>query len=65
MTTTLPAKTLDTMSKEELSLLLFLETEAVDYGGRVDTKHLKNNDVDILKQWNKEDFISFGRIFFN
>lgn len=33
------------LTKQELSLLLFLETRAVDYGGRVDTRHMNMDDM--------------------
>ncbi|KKN69639.1 hypothetical protein LCGC14_0439420 [marine sediment metagenome] len=50
------------MSKDEKSLLLFLETRAVDYGGRVNLQHMNDEDMDITKGWNKRGFIGFGRI---
>ena len=52
---------LETMTKDERSLLLFLETRAVDYGGRVLTVHMNSDDVDIAKRWTKDGFLSFGR----
>ena len=55
-------KTLNKMSKEERSLLLFLETRAVDYGGRVNIQHMNEEDMKIVEKWNKEDFLEFGRI---
>lgn len=56
-------KTLETMTKEERSLLLFLETCAVDNIGRVKTKHMNVNDFIIAEKWNKEKFLYFGRIY--
>lgn len=50
------------MTKEEKSLLLFLETRAVDYGGRVNTLHMNGEDFDIAKRWDEEGFVGFGRI---
>ena len=50
------------MSKDERSLLLFLETRQVDYGGRVNLVHMNKEDMDIAKKWNNEGFIAFGRI---
>lgn len=50
------------MSKDERSLLLFLETRVVDYGGRVNTQHMNNDDIKLAKNWNEEKFIQFGRI---
>lgn len=55
-------KTLKNMSKDERSLLLFLETRAVDYGGRVNLQHMNKEDMDITEKWNKEGFLEFGRI---
>jgi len=55
-------KTLENMSKDERSLLLFLETRAVDYGGRVDTRHMNEDDWKLAEKWNKNKFIRFGRI---
>jgi hypothetical protein len=58
-------KTLETMTRDERSLLLFLETCAVDYGGKVDARHMNDDDFNIAKQWNAEGFIEFGRIKFH
>jgi len=55
-------KKLESMTKDERSLLLFLETRAVDYGGRVNLQHMNREDFDIAEKWHKEGFISFGRI---
>ena len=57
-------KSLDKMSKEERSLLLFLETRAVDYGGRVNAVHMNADDFEIAEKWDKDGFIGFGRIVF-
>lgn len=53
---------LESMSKDERSLMLYLETRAVDHGGRVDTRHMNKEDFDIVKRWNDQKFIGFGRI---
>ena len=55
-------KTLETMSKDERSLLLFFESRAVDYCGRVDIRRMNTEDMEIAKRWNEEKFIQFGRI---
>lgn len=55
-------KTLETMTKDERSLLLFLETQAVDNSGKVKTAHMNSDDDEIAKQWNTEGFIRFGRV---
>ena len=51
------------LSKDERSLLLFLETQAVDYCGAVDATHMNKEDFDIAKKWKEEGFIKFGRIY--
>lgn len=53
---------LKTMSKDERSLLLYLETCMVDNRGRIDQKKLNNEDRHILEIWNDTEFIKFGRI---
>lgn len=58
-------KTLEDMTKDERSLLLYLETRAVDYGGKIDTRHMNKEDIDTAKGWNKEGFLWFGRIKFH
>ena len=55
-------KTLEGLSKDEKSLLLFLETCAVDLNGRVNTKHMNDTDHEIAKKWNTEGFVGYGRI---
>ena len=50
------------MTKDEKSLLLFLETRQVDYGGRVNLQHMNDDDMEIAERWNKEGFVGFGRI---
>jgi len=57
-------KSLETMSKDERSLLLYLECRSVDYGGRVDALHMNAEDLTIAKKWNEEGFIEFGRIVY-
>lgn len=65
-------KTLDTMTSEERSLLLYFETQAVDYGGLIDLKQrraqagiMNKEDFDIAKKWDEEGFVKFGRIKFH
>ena len=50
------------MTKEELSLLLFLETCCVDYGGRVDSRRMNKADFDIVDNWKQDGYLLFGRI---
>jgi len=58
-------KSLDTMTSDERSLLLYFETRAVDHGGIVDTIHMNKEDMDIAKEWDNEGFVKFGRIKFH
>lgn len=53
------------MSKDERSLLLFLESCAVDKHGRVNQVHMNKLDFEIAERWNDEGFIEFGRICFD
>lgn len=55
-------KNLLDLSSDERSLLLFLETRAVDHSGRVQTARMNADDVDIAAKWNAEGFVAFGRI---
>ncbi|MBA7599689.1 hypothetical protein ES703_06726 [subsurface metagenome] len=58
-------KSLDTMTSDEKRLLLYLETCAVDHGGKVDINHMNKEDLDIALKWNEEKFVKFGRIKFH
>ena len=49
------------MTKEENSLLLFLETQAVDNRGIVKTIHMNSEDIIIATNWNESGFIEFKR----
>ena len=51
-------------TKDECSLLLYLETRCVDYGGILDTRHMNDEDVAILERWKEEGFIDYGRVAF-
>lgn len=53
---------IDRTSTDEMSLLLYLETRAVDHGGRVNSRHMNEADMQRVKQWNEVGFIRFGRI---
>lgn len=50
---------------DERSLLLYLETCAVDRGGKVDQRRLNDQDRKTLDHWNKTKFVQFGRIAFD
>lgn len=53
---------LDAMTKEQRSLLLFLETQAVDRGGMVSGENMNVEDFQIARQWAADKFIRFSRI---
>ena len=50
------------MNKQELNLLLYLETRAVDYGGGVSAEHMNAEDFQIVKRWAEREYVEFGRI---
>jgi hypothetical protein len=50
------------LSKDQISLLLYLETRAVDHAGRVDGSHMNAKDFSQAELWKSEGFIEFGRI---
>ncbi len=49
-------------TKAELSLLLYIEARAVDYGGRMKPEQLNAADWEILQRWAKTGFVKAGRI---
>lgn len=53
---------LSDLTREEKSLLLFLETQAVDYGGLVNIAYMNDSDAEILERWTKEEFVQSGRV---
>lgn len=55
-------KQFEKMTKDERSLLIFLEVRAIDHGGKVDTRHMNKEDMDLANKWHKEKLIQFGRI---
>ena len=50
------------MTRDERSLLLFLETQAVDHGGLVNVESMNDCDFEIARRWTQEGFIQFGRV---
>lgn len=50
------------LTKDERSLLLYLEARAVDHGGLVAATHMNEEDFAIANRWNREGFIRFSRI---
>ena len=55
-------KNIDEMSKDEKSLLLYLESRAVDHGGLVSSPQMNDEDRAIAKRWNEEGFLKYSRI---
>lgn len=53
------------MTKTEISLLLYLETRAVDHAGRINSQHINDDDLNILFKWKEEGFVESGRICFD
>ena len=52
------------MTKDELSLLLYLESCSVDQSGKLNHARMNDADRDILKRWETDRYIAFGRIPF-
>lgn len=50
------------LTRDETSLLLYLETRAVDHGGAVDGARMNENDFAAARRWADEGLIGFGRI---
>lgn len=53
------------LTKEENSLLLYMETQTVDYGGKLQGVRMNADDFEIAKRWNEIGFVLFGRIAAN
>ena len=51
-------------TRNEESLLLYFETQCVDYGGTLESVRMNSDDFDIAKRWREAGFIQFGRIAF-
>jgi hypothetical protein len=56
---------LEDMSKDERSLLIYVESVSVDYGGLVDSRKINAADRVILKRWHDTQFVFFSRITWN
>lgn len=56
---------LSLMSDTDRSLLLFLETCAVDDAGKIDSSKMNCEDFDLARRWNNGGFIQFGRIAYH
>lgn len=49
-------------TRNEKNLLLYFETQAVDYGGTLESVRMNADDFAIAKRWNDAAFVRFGRI---
>lgn len=49
-------------TRDEKSLLLYFETQSVDYGGKLEGRRMNSDDFAIAKRWNEAGFVRFGRI---
>jgi hypothetical protein len=56
------AITEESLTKDEISLLLYLETRAVDHSGRVNSENMNADDFAIANRWNELGFLQFGRV---
>ena len=52
-------------TRNEKSLLLYLETQATDYGGTLEGVRMNADDFALAKRWREAGFIQFGRIAFD
>lgn len=50
------------MTSAEKSLLLYLETCAVDQGGRLDQRRINDQDLKIMAEWQGDGFVETGRV---
>ncbi len=50
------------MTKDERSLLMFLETREVDHIGLVAPAHMNAADFAIAEKWDKAGLVKFGRL---
>jgi hypothetical protein len=55
-------KTLESLTKLERGLLLYFESCAVDFAGRVHGARMNGEDFEKAHEWSAEGFIDFGRI---
>jgi len=52
-------------TRDEKNLLLYFETQAVDYGGTLESVRMNADDFALAKRWREAGFVQFGRIAFN
>ena len=55
---------LEDLTREERSLLLYLESRSVDNRSLVDVRRMNKEDMTVAKKWNDTGFVNFGRIAF-
>jgi hypothetical protein len=53
---------IESMSKGEKSLLLYLESRATNHSGLINVSQINKEEIDICNRWNKKGFIQFGRV---
>ena len=53
---------MDGLTKEEKSLLLYLEARSVDSRGSIHQKNLNADDFQTLHKWQEAEYVQFGRI---
>jgi hypothetical protein len=46
-------------------MLLYMESRLVDNGGKLDGRHINQEDIAIAKRWREQGFIEFGRVLFH
>jgi len=51
------------MTKDQISLLLYLESRAVDHGGLIDSRQMNADDFQNAGLWDEDGFIEFGRVY--
>ena len=56
------AITLDGLSRDERSLLLYFESVCVDHAGLVDTRRMNADDIKIATKWDEIGFVLYGRV---
>ena len=49
-------------TRDERSLLMYLESRSVDQQGSLDSVQMNHEDAEILKEWKEKGFVEIGRI---
>lgn len=50
------------LTRKMASLLRYVETVCVDYGGMVDSRKINDEEREILRQWDRDGFITYKRL---